>query len=109
MVNSHSFRELTKTFSRSILIFSVNFAPVRTGQSRPDAGRYDMKSIKRPACTSSNASFLLLRAPQPETADRGNLRLGSGCISAGFPALRAPQPETADRGNLRLGSGCISA
>jgi len=44
---------------------------------------------------------------QPETADRGTVRLGDSCITAVFPPLR--QPETADRGTVRLGDSCITA
>ena len=33
-------------------------------------------------------AFPPLRQSQPEIADRGIVRLGSACISAGFPPLR---------------------
>jgi hypothetical protein len=36
-------------------------------------------------------------------------RLTDGLITAGFPPLRQPKPEIADRGTLRLGSSCITA
>ena len=58
---------------------------------------------------SSTTAFPPLRQPKPETADRGIVRLGAGCITAGFPPLRQPKPETADRGTVRLGAGCITA
>jgi hypothetical protein len=35
--------------------------------------------------------------------------LNPGFITAAFPPLRLPKPETADRGALRLGAGCITA
>jgi hypothetical protein len=47
--------------------------------------------------------------PKPEVADRGTVRLGSGCITAELPPLRLPKREIADRGTIRLGSGCITA
>ncbi len=53
--------------------------------------------------------FPPLRQPTPDIADRGTVRLGSGCITAVFPPLKQPRPETADRGTARLGSGCITA
>jgi hypothetical protein len=36
------------------------------------------------------ASSLNLRRPPAEIADRGNVRLGSGCITAEFPSGKAP-------------------
>ena len=36
-------------------------------------------------------------------------RLTHGSITAGFPPLRQPKPETTDRGTVRLGAGCITA
>ena len=50
-----------------------------------------------------------LRQPRPDTADRGRVRLGDGCITAEFPPLRQPKPEIVDRGRVRLGDGCITA
>ena len=50
-----------------------------------------------------------LQKPKPEIADRGNIRLGSGSITATFPPLQKPKPEIADRGHIRLGSGSITA
>jgi hypothetical protein len=100
---------MTKTFSRLVLAFSVNFALVKAGQSCPKAGRNEMESIERPTCASIIAGFPALRTPTPAIADRGTVRLGLGCITAGFPALRAPTPEIADRGTVRLGLGCITA
>ena len=35
--------------------------------------------------------------------------LNDGFIRIAFPPLRRPQPEIADRGTLRLGSGSITA
>jgi hypothetical protein len=56
---------------------------------------------------STVRGFPPLRQPEPETADRGTVRLGDSCITAVFPPLR--QPETADRGTVRLGDSCITA
>jgi hypothetical protein len=36
-------------------------------------------------------------------------RLTSGSPVTGFPPLRQPRPETADRGTVRFGDGCITA
>ena len=36
-------------------------------------------------------------------------RLTHGSIAAGFPPLRQPKRETAERGTVRLGAGCITA
>ena len=36
-------------------------------------------------------------------------RLANGSTVTGFPPLRHPKPETADRGTVRLGDGCITA
>jgi hypothetical protein len=55
------------------------------------------------------AVFPPLRQPEPETADRGTVRFGDGCITAEFPPLRQPRPETADCGTVRFGDGCITA
>ncbi|MGC2202237.1 MAG: hypothetical protein WA633_19130 [Stellaceae bacterium] len=68
-----------------------------------------MNSTVQTTYKSTLTRFPALRQPNPETADRGTVRLGSGCITGGFPALRQPEPETADRGTVRLGSGCITA
>ena len=32
-----------------------------------------------------------------------------GSVTTAFPPLRQPKPEIADRGVVRLGSGCITA
>ncbi len=50
-----------------------------------------------------------IRFPKPASTDRGTVRLGSGCITAELPPIRLPKPESTDRGNVRLGSGCITA
>jgi hypothetical protein len=50
-----------------------------------------------------------LKAPTPEIADRGTIRLGNGSITAEFPPLRRPGPEITDRGTIRLGNGSITA
>ena len=69
-----------------------------------------MNSTKRLTSGSMTThSPTLLCQPKPEIADRGTVRLGSGCITAAFPPLRQPKPEIADRGTVRLGSGCITA
>jgi hypothetical protein len=68
-----------------------------------------MTSTKRLPNISVTAGFPPLQQPNPETADRGAVRLGAGCITAAFPPLRQPNPETADRGAVRLGAGCITA
>jgi hypothetical protein len=57
----------------------------------------------------STTAFPPLRQPKTEIADRGTVRLGACCITAGFPVLRPPKPETADHGTLRLGACCITA
>lgn len=46
--------------------------------------------------TTPTPTFPSLSAPKPEIADRGTVRLGSGCITATFPPLRRPQlnPQT---------------
>jgi hypothetical protein len=49
-----------------------------------------------------------LRLPKHETADRGTVRLGNGCITPELPPLRLPRCETTDRGIVRLGNGCIT-
>ena len=36
-------------------------------------------------------------------------RLTRQTMMNAFPALRQPEPEIADRGTVRLGSGCITA
>ena len=36
-------------------------------------------------------------------------RLIGGSVTTNFPPLRQPKPEIADRGTMRLGSGCITA
>ena len=58
---------------------------------------------------STVTGFPPLRHPEPETADRGTVRLGDSCITAAFPPLRHPETETADRGTVRLGDSCITA
>ena len=69
-----------------------------------------MNSTDRlPFGSTNTAGFPPLRQPKPEIADRGAVRLGSGCLTAGFPPLRQPKPEIADRGAVRFGSGCITA
>ena len=35
--------------------------------------------------------------------------LTNGSTVRGFPPLRQPEPETADRGTVRLGDSCITA
>ena len=65
-----------------------------------------MNSIEQRSCTLIAQE---VKVPKPETADRGAVRLGAGCITAAFPPLRQPKPETADRGTVRLGAGCITA
>ena len=50
---------------------------------------------------------ITLQLPGPEIADRGTVRLGSGCISATFPSLRLPSTEVADRGTVRFVNGSI--
>jgi hypothetical protein len=47
-----------------------------------------MNSTQRLSCVTTTTVFPPLRQPKPETADRGNLRLGSGMITAGFPPRR---------------------
>ena len=47
-----------------------------------------MKSSERLPCISITAAFPPLRRPEPETGDRGALRLGAGCITAAFPPFR---------------------
>ena len=47
-----------------------------------------MNSTENLTCGSITAGFPPLRAPKPETADPGTVRLGSGCITAGFPPPR---------------------
>ncbi len=59
--------------------------------------------------SSINFAPEVLKVPTREIADRGTVRLGSGCITSEFPQLRRPQQETADRGTVRLGSGCITS
>jgi hypothetical protein len=59
--------------------------------------------------SSTEQNTPTLRLPKPEIADRGTVRLGSGCITASFPPLQRPQPEIVDRGSVRLGSGNITA
>ena len=51
----------------------------------------------------TNENPITLQLPGPEVADRGTVRLGSGCISATFPPLRLPSSEVVDRGTVRLG------
>jgi hypothetical protein len=51
-------------------------------------GEHQMKACVHPTCTSITAAFPPLRQPKPETADRGTLRYGEGCITAAFPPLR---------------------
>ena len=46
-----------------------------------------MNSPKR-VTSDSTAGFPPLQQPKPEIADRGTVRLGSSCITAGFPPLR---------------------
>ena len=53
-----------------------------------ETGRDKMNSTERLTCGSIIAGFPPLRQPQPETADRGAVRLGSGCITAAFPPRR---------------------
>ncbi len=50
-----------------------------------------------------------VKAPTPETEDRGTVRIGNGNITAEFPPLKRPGPEIADRGTVRLGNGNITA
>ena len=59
--------------------------------------------------TTTERKTPTLQPPKPEIADRGTVRLGSGCITASFPPLQRPQPEIVDRGSVRLGSGNITA
>ena len=47
-----------------------------------------MTSIRRLPSVSITAAFPPLRQPKPEIADRGTVRLGSSCITAGFPPSR---------------------
>ena len=47
-----------------------------------------MNSIERLTCESILTAFPPLQQPKPEIADRGAVRLGSGCITAAFPPLR---------------------
>jgi hypothetical protein len=94
-------------FSRLFLALSANLGLVEREQpcSNRNRGDQQMNSTERLAC----ALIPPLRQPKPETADRGAVRLGAGCITAAFPPLRQPKPETADRGAVRLGAGCITA
>ena len=62
--------------SRSLTM--SNFAHVRLGRDK-------MNSTERLTSVSITTGFPLLRQPTPETADRGAVRLGAGCITAGFP------------------------
>jgi hypothetical protein len=71
--------------------------------------RDEMNSTKRLTGELMMTAFPPLQQVEPEVADRGTVRLGSGCITAGFPPLRQPKPEVTDRGTVRLGSGCITA
>ena len=57
----------------------------------------------------ANAEFPPLRQPEPETADRGTVRLGGGSITAEFPPLRQPKQEIVNRGTVRLGDASILA
>ena len=45
-----------------------------------------MNSTERLTCGLTISGFPTLR--QPETADRGTVRLGASCITAGFPPLQ---------------------
>lgn len=47
-----------------------------------------MNSTERLTCALMLTSFPPLRQPKPETADRGSVRLGAGCITAVFPPRR---------------------
>ena len=47
-----------------------------------------MNSPKRVTSDSTATGFPPLQQPKPEIADRGTVRLGSSCITAGFPPLR---------------------
>jgi hypothetical protein len=47
-----------------------------------------MNSTENLTCGSITAGFPPLQQPKPETADRGTVRLGSCCITAGFPPRR---------------------
>jgi hypothetical protein len=47
-----------------------------------------MNSTKRPTRGSMTTAFPALQQSKPEIADRGTVRLGSSCITAGFPARR---------------------
>ena len=47
-----------------------------------------MNSIERLTCESILTAFPPLQQPKPEIADRGAVRLGSGCTAAAFTVLR---------------------
>jgi hypothetical protein len=51
----------------------------------------------------TNEKDITLQLPGPEIADRGTVRLGSGCISATFPPLRLPSSEVATATPCGLG------
>jgi hypothetical protein len=98
-----------ESFSRLFHDRLPTFAALEGNLAQLTKGDHSMKSSDYPTCCPIALGFPPLRQPAPETADRGTLRFGDGCISAGFPPLRQPKPETADRGTLRFGDGCISA
>jgi len=50
-----------------------------------------------------------LKLPNPETDDRGAVRLGSATHSADLPILKLPDNEVSDSGAVRLGSATHSA
>ena len=68
-----------------------------------------MNSIERLTCESILTASLALQQAKLGIADRGAVRLGSGCITGGFPPLQQAKPEIADCGAVRLGSGCTAA
>jgi hypothetical protein len=98
-------------FSRHVPAPFAKFTIVKGGAILPllNLGGPEMNSTERLTNGSPVTDFPPLRRPQPETADRGTLRLGDACLTAAFPPLRQPKPETADRGTLRLGDACLTA